>query len=202
MRARGGGPVTEPELMAAACSRCLQQECSRSLYGKSKFEHRISTWRGRLFETVPRMDEADPRFVVLSSKKFLEIDRGRVPEITSGSGSWIDPRDLDVPEESPQASPPVEPVVVAAPALPEPPPVVVPTPEPAPAVVESAPSPALVANHPLQPRLLNTPRPKPQMIGNRPEPGPKRDAWDVAPQETKGLPVVRPGARIKMGSGV
>lgn len=187
--------------MMGACSRCLQKECSRSLFGKSRFEQRIGSWRERLFEHVPRMAESDPRLVTLSSKRFIEIDAGRIPEINSASGSWIDPRDLDVQEESSQASPPVEPDVVAEPPAP---PVVEEAPAPpapAPAPV-STPSPALVSGHPLQPRLLNTPRPQPQMIGNRPEPKPKRDAWEVVPQETKGLPVVRPGARIKMGSGV
>jgi hypothetical protein len=176
--------------MAGACSRCFQKECSRSLFGKSRFEQRTLAWKERLFEQVPRMPESDPRLVTLSSKRFIEIDTSRIPEINSASGSWIDPRDLDAQEESSQASPPVEPVVVAPP----------PTP-PAPAPV-STPSPALVSGHPLQPRLLNTPRPQAQMIGNRPEPPPKRDAWEVVPQETKGLPVMRPGTRIKMGSGV
>lgn len=194
-RASGGPPVTEQDLMMGSCSRCFQRECSRSLFGRSRFEQRTSAWRERLFEHVPRMDDSDPRLITLTSKRFIEIDNSRIPEIGSGS-TWIDPRELDVPEESSQASGPVEPA-------PEPtlePSVVEETPAATP--VAPALSPTLVSNHPLQPRLLNTPRQQPQMIGNRPAPPPKRDAWEVAPQETKGLPVVRPGARIKMGSGV
>ncbi len=189
-----GPPVTEQDLAMGACSRCFQKECSRSLFGKSRFEQRTLAWRERLFEHVPRMDDSDPRLITLSSKRFIEIDKGRIPEIQSASGStWIDPRDLDVLEESPQASVLVEPVAVPEPTVVEETPVVVPSPPH---------SPALVSNHPLQPRLLNTPRQQPQMIGSRPTPQPKRDAWEAAPQETKGLPVVRSGARIKMGSGV
>lgn len=190
--------MTEQDLTMGSCSRCFQKECARSLFGKSRFEQRTSAWRERLFEHVPRMDDSDPRLITLSSKRFIEIDKSRIPEIQSASGStWIDPRDLDVPEESSQASAPVEPVPEP---LPEP--TVVEETPPATPVAAPAPSPTLVSNHPLQPRLLNTPRQQPQMIGNRPAPQPKRDAWEVVPQETKGLPVVRPGARIKMGSGV
>lgn len=182
--AGGGTPLPVQVLQEAHCSRCFQSECARSLHGRSRFEQRITDWQSRLFTDVPRMDERDPRIVTLRAKKFLDIDAGPIPEIRASQGAWRDPRDLDVPAPDPQstatASEPTS--VPAAPA-----PVEAPVPSPAPPVV---------------PRLLNTPTQQGRMIGGF-QPGPARDPWEVRPQETKGLPVVKPGARVKIGgSGV
>jgi hypothetical protein len=76
------------------CARCLQPECTRSLHGKSQFEARVTEWEDRLFKHVPRMDEGDPRYAMISAQKFLDIDTSRPPEV---GGSWVDPRDLEQP---------------------------------------------------------------------------------------------------------
>lgn len=55
------------------CNRCLQPECTRSLYGKTKFEQRVTTWLDRLFLNVPRMDTGDPRFSDISRKEFHPV---------------------------------------------------------------------------------------------------------------------------------
>lgn len=81
------------------CSRCVQPECTRSQYGKSRFDQRVTTWESRLFLDVPRMDSSDPRLQVIQAKNFHEINMGRVPEVQG----WVDPRDLD--KDGPAASP-------------------------------------------------------------------------------------------------
>ena len=183
---------SETSFMADNCSRCFQAECSRSLSGKSRFENRISDWEERLFSNVPRMMVGDPRFPTLSGKRFVEVPTGRIPEIGQASMSrWMDPRELDVQTPSIQVETPA-PSLVPAPE----PVLVVPAPE-----VEAPAIP--VPTQVLQPRPLNPPRQRGQMLGGPPPPAATaQDSWAVRPQETKGLPVVRPGARIKLGSGV
>lgn len=173
------------------CARCLQSECVRSQHGKSRFEQRVVSWKGRLFDEVPRMNASDPRLLSIRAKKFVEIDTGRVPEIGGKSDAWVDPRDLDEPRESPQATA-SEPEPVAQ-VTPPPEPVTVPPVEPKvsePKISERA-----------VPQLMNTQVQQGRMIGGR-KPEPPRDPWEVKTQETQGLQVVKPGARIKLGSGV
>lgn len=55
------------------CNRCLQPGCTRSLYGTTKFEQRVTTWLDRLFLKVPRMETGDPRFSDISSKEFRPV---------------------------------------------------------------------------------------------------------------------------------
>ena len=55
------------------CNRCLQPDCTRSLYGTTKFEQRVTTWLDRLFLKVPRMETGDPRFRDISSKEFRPV---------------------------------------------------------------------------------------------------------------------------------
>jgi len=55
------------------CNRCLQPDCTRSLYGTTKFERRVTTWLDRLFLKVPKMETGDPRFRDISSKEFHPV---------------------------------------------------------------------------------------------------------------------------------
>lgn len=181
-----GVPVED--FTAAHCSRCLQKECHRSQHGRSRFEARVGSWQERLFTNVPRMAASDSRLVTLQAKRFVEVP-GRIPEV----GSWLDPRDLDQPAVSPQAMP-IQPVAEAPPP-PAPPPPAPPPPAP---LVEAPQDPARTRT---APRLMNTPVSNGRMIGGRVPPAPS-DPWAAKPQETAGLKVVKPGARIKLGSGV
>lgn len=192
------------EFEAQFCFRCLQKECARSQHGKSRFEARVSTWETRLFDEVPRMNEQDPRFVVLRSKKFVDINTGAIPEIGQRRASaWVDPRDLDVAPESPHPTGQEVPVLKEPSDAPKnqnhltgaaPPP-------PPPKLTEK-----VLAEPPrtLQPpQFLNTPVQQGRMLGGMSKPEPQaapRDPWEVKPaKDTKGLPVVQPGARIKIG---
>lgn len=183
--------VSAQDFEAQFCFRCLQPECSRSQHGKSRFEARIGNWEQRLFTSIPRMPESDPRYITLHTKKFVDIDPGRIPEIGRAPAAWIDPRDLDVAPESPQSSgqpknrePEPEAPAPLASVAPE-------------AQEEPRPAPTAV------PKLMNTPVQQGRMIGGS-KPAPPRDPWEVkAPTETTGIKVVKPGARIKIGgSGV
>ncbi len=72
------------------CARCLQPECTRSQHGTSAFEKRVTTWKDRLFDNIPRMPQEDPRYDRIHSKKFLVVDTSATPELQG----WVDPRDL------------------------------------------------------------------------------------------------------------
>lgn len=201
--------LSEKDLKEQHCSRCFQPECHRSLTANDKFTQRTRTWYERLFAEVPRMSEQDPRFVQIRSKKFLDFDGARIPEVgrAQPQSSWVDPRDLDESPPSPQVQ-----------SLEEPPPKILePPPEPQP--VEKAPEPPIQQKPPETPPQpepppsvvpvqvpANTPFKQGQMLGQQQHVKQKspRDSWDVpkAP-ETDGLKVVKPGAKIKLGgSGV
>lgn len=174
------------EFQQGFCSRCVNPECGRSLYGQSRFDLRVNTWQDRLFDNVPRMDSTDPRYAEFAGKKFLTVDTGRTPEIRS---SWVDPRDLSA-----------ESTVPAGVSLPHPEPVISEVPEPATvaAPVQPPRNPARVPTHLL---LSNTPAPQGVMIGRPTPAAPARDPW-AAPEPPKD-PVVAVGSRVKMGgSGV
>jgi len=179
-----GVPVRDFE--AQFCFRCLQPECTRSLSGKSRFERRVDTWEDQFFNHVPRMSEADPRFVQLRAKKFIEIERGPVPEIGRAVRAWIDPRDLDAAPESPHStedSPPVPPAEVAE--------------EESSTLTETP-----LSQSPPPPVLMNTPFRQGQMLRGSKPAAPPRDPWAAKPKEPE-IPKVRPGAKIKLGgSGV
>lgn len=104
------------------CRRCINPECTRSLFGQSRFDVRVNTWEDRLFKNPPRMDSADPLFKIISGKKFLSIDTSQPPEIRS----WVDPDQTSnvVPRQELKATKVVEtppPPPVPAPSIPEPP---------------------------------------------------------------------------------
>lgn len=172
------------DFLTQFCARCLQPECTRSQHGTSKFDHRVTTWESRLFQEIPRMAETDPRFKLISSQKFIQIDTGRVPEVRS----WVDPRDLAGPKESPIESQGnlVEPQEVTAPS-PEPSPV----PEPRPQQIKTA---GLVQN---------TPNRRGQMVGSKKVDGgeakPVLDPWGTQEKKAPEGKVVQPGAKIRLG---
>lgn len=176
-----GVPIRDFEMQF--CARCLQVECTRSQHGKSRFEQRIGTWRERLFEEVPRMNDADPRMKDIRAKRFIDIDTGPIPEIGERH-EWRDPRDLDAATESAQTVVEVPPTTSVVSTTPEP-----------------SPSPSVV---PVATQLMNTSTQPGRMLGGRKlKPKDDADPWAVKPQETQGLQVVKPGARIKIGgSGV
>jgi hypothetical protein len=183
------------------CARCFQSsECTRSQHGKGKFDERVANWEQRLFTEVPRMDESDPRFRVITAQKFVEIDPGPTPEV--GRSAWVDPRDLQdtIPEYEVPETKQIEAATVAD--LEEQGPTKTPKldePEPEPQVPQRA---APVVASP-----MNTPNQPGQMVGNREKPSaktPPADPWEskeTAPESKD--PVVKPGARIRFdGSGV
>ena len=188
---------------AACCSRCLNPECTRSLAGASKFDQRVSTWYERLYGNVPRMSTEDPRYAKISGQKFLMIDGGRVPSISTSSSAWLDPRDLERPPEAPKLALPVIP-----PKRPDPPPTASAPPEAAQALPtpethqKYSPRNLMLANAPVQPGQMiqsatGTPAPPAQA---------PKDPWAAPPSTTTaspGVKVVKPGATVKLGgSGV
>jgi hypothetical protein len=194
----------------AFCARCFQQDCTRSQFGTSKFEARVTTWEERLFK-APQLQKTDPRFPLISAKRFLSLNSGPAPSIRE----WIDPQTLDVSPPAVQVPPapvgisvPVAPVVIKEEPLPEPekaPQVV--TKEPVKEPPLEPPKPNLLVETPLvsaeKPRL-NTPYAGPRTLAKdgsagRDENQPAKDAW-AAPSPVKpGERVVKPGAKVKIG---
>jgi hypothetical protein len=190
------------DFQRAFCDRCLQVECARSQHGKSQFEARVATWEERLFNEVPRMDPSDPRYQVLSAKRFITIDTGPVPEVRG----WVDPLNLKEPPEVPPTTP--EPRTYEVPET---------TRIRAQAIVdldEAGPVRAPVEEGPVpeSPRVvpqaseLNTPAVRGQMVGKKvggPAVAPVSDPWEPRKSTTDGLKVVPKGAKIRLGgSGV
>lgn len=175
---KAGSPLTPQELKASFCDFCTQPECTRSLYGTSRFERRVSTWQERLFTQVPKMDARDPRFSDIASKGFVLI----APEtLVKSSGDWVDPRDIkntttvSVPESVVVSESDKEPLVAAQ--------------------VEST-----TRTVPREVILMNTPAQRGIMLpGGSQQVKPTRDAWD-APQPVKeGEKVIQSGATVRFG---
>ena len=70
-----------PDFTASFCQRCWQGECSRSQFGKSAFDQRVSTWIERLV-TPPKMDPNDPRYLPIVNQGFRPIQT-TVPSVWS-----------------------------------------------------------------------------------------------------------------------
>jgi hypothetical protein len=66
-----GSPLEDFKLFF--CDRCFQPECTRSNYGKSRFDQRVTTWKERLFTKVPRMEPGDPRFLDITHQQFRPV---------------------------------------------------------------------------------------------------------------------------------
>lgn len=188
------------DFTAQCCMHCINPECSRSSFGQSKFDLRVSTWEERLFSQVPRMDPADPRYSSISAQKFLAIN----PPLGAVRSNWVDPRDLDSssgatdqPAPTPSPTPPTSTPEVKEEAIEKPaePPVELkdePTPPPPPSSPPKAP-PGLA--------YTNTQTQHGQMIPQKnPPPTPKSD-WSapVPTTDTENVKVVKPGEKIKIG---
>jgi hypothetical protein len=170
------------------CAHCINPECSRSQFGKSKFDARVGSWHDRLFSKVPRMNPQDPRFLAISGQKFHLIDVGRPSEVRTAA--WMDPRDLSsessvAPVSGDQG---VSSEDVNLPAESKP------TPN-RPVSAQGVASRLLLANAPAQSGMISRPG---AVIPTKE--GPKKDPW-MSPEPAEN--VVKPGATIKLrGSGV
>jgi len=86
--------LTESDFVAVWCVRCLREDCSRAIKGKSRFEARTSTWEERLFTQVRALPETDPRYEGITAKHFQETP-GRTLEVKG----WDEP---PVPQPMPE----------------------------------------------------------------------------------------------------
>jgi hypothetical protein len=169
------------EFQEGWCRRCINPECSRSLFGQSRFDLRVNSWEDRLFKAPSRMDPADPRYKGIASKRFLSLDTGPTPEIRS----WVDPHDppkvVALPAPLPVATPAVEPPAPAA----------------APAA-EPVTAPAVAAMPPAPLPVMNAPSQGGKMLGQPSAAPPTSDPW-AAPVPAKNIVPV--GGRVKLGGG-
>jgi hypothetical protein len=186
------GQAPEELFRSECCSRCVNPDCTRSMYGKTHFEDRVQNWHERLFTKVPRMLPDDERFGKIAGQRFLLID----PVSPGTASAWVDPRDLEAKPmiQVPRSLP-------AAVSTPVPPPVAV-APEP---VAQPEPPQPPAPQEPLAPRTqlatTNTPVKKGQMLGGKSAPA--KD-WDTPPpalsHPVPDAQVVKTGAKIKIGS--
>jgi len=195
------------EILQGWCPRCVNPGCTRSQWGKSKFEDRVIHWEERLFLNPAKLDPSDPRFSLISAKNFLTIAPGTPGAPTS---EWVDPRHtrteplmVQVPAiVQPVPAPYTPPVVVEAPkAAPE---VVVVTPTEVPAIVAPV-TPAVVQKAPIASPVLQNTTVKPQQMidgGPRSSQTSVLDPWAPKPSlSNSGERIVEPGAKIKLGGG-
>jgi len=156
------------------CNHCINPECSRSLFGQSKFDRRVNTWYDRMFANVPRMDEGDPRFNSIAGQRFILINpdgplevHSQWDEVPTEGSQPVRPVTLPEPEPEPESvvkgllehttvlDDPIE--------FPEEPPPVVFAPEPEPAPPAPEPEPAPPAPEPVKPvPEIQTVKPEPQ----------------------------------------
>lgn len=181
--------VSVQDFQAAFCTRCSQPECTRSQYGKSKFDQRTMTWEDRLFLSVPQMSKDDPRYLPIVGQDFRTIDTGRTTvAFPNAPPQWNDPRDLP-------KNPPPPPVTEASP---EP---IMPETSGGAKAPGAPPHPVGVRNLPRHLLLMNTPS-QPAMLPGAPELQAPADSWaGPVPKEEPPppAPVVKKGARIKFG---
>lgn len=183
---QGGVKLSVQGLHDYACHKCLNPDCTRSISGTSKFEQRVANWEESIFLNPSRLDPSDPRYLDISSKRFLSI----VPSEPGRKSGWDDPRELasvavSVPETL--AATPTVPLIDLPPSEP-------PMPTPAVVVPETPPA-QLVAQR------GNTPNRSRQMIGGdeqKPE-SPVLDPWQPKQAIKPGETIVKPGAKIKLG---
>ena len=177
-----------PIFQEAWCRRCINPECTRSMFGASKFDIRVRTWEDRLFRNPPKMAPTDPRFQGIAGKKFLTLNQGSVPDI------WTDPHHPPVPPPTTAAprppEPPRPPPTTAAPRQPVPP-------RPTPPVPQSSPS----ATRP-ETFQINPPNQSGKVLqGGRPNQTPTKphaDAWDAPKPAENVIPV---GGKVRFRKG-
>ncbi len=185
--------IPEEDFLGTFCLRCFQAECTRSLSG-SKFDQRTATWEDRLFTNIPRLDPSDPRYVPISSQKFLTLDTSRTPEIR---GAWFDPLAVTEPAapETPRIPAPaaIEPATESSTPAPE-----NPSPETPPKTTPSGRLPSRMI-------LANAQDQSGKMLEASTEAAPQtasRDPW-ATPERGPAENVIRPGGVVKLGgSGV
>lgn len=172
------------DFQATFCVRCVQPQCSRSRAG-GLFETRVATWEERLFRAPPRMPKDDPLYGRIAAQRFIEIERGTVPEV-KGPSEWLDPRAVaeePVPAVGPRPVKGPPPAVASVPSEP------------------AAPRPVMTAP-------LNTPFAQGAMLEGAPPEAPRPvDAWAPAVDtiettpDLPAAPIVKAGAKIKFRSG-
>lgn len=178
------GQAPEEIFREACCVRCVNPECSRSMYGKTRFEDRVQNWHERLFANVPRMDQGDDRFGKIAGQRFILID----PSSPGTPGDWVDPRDLETKTtiQVPRS------FAVKPPA----------SPEPAPTPVADVPQPTV--NVPVELATVNTPVKSGQMLPQKSPEKPAAGEWVTpaapTPHQVPDAQVIKSGARIKIGS--
>jgi hypothetical protein len=174
---------------AECCALCVNPGCTRSTYGNTKFESRVSNWHERLFVNVPRMRPDDERFGKISGQKFLLIDPAG--SVSAPSQGWVDPRDLKPARVQVPAR--IEPAPPSKQA--EPMPEAVPPSRAPEAPVETTRGPARPET-----AFVNTPVTQGQMIGGKPAPAAPEWKSPVPIVTTKEDRVVKTGAKIRIGS--
>lgn len=70
---------------AECCLHCINPECSRSSFGKSKFDIRVNTWYDRFFSNPPKMKPDDSRYKDFAAQKFQQVN----PELHLTT-SWVE----------------------------------------------------------------------------------------------------------------
>lgn len=200
-----GAPVDT--FTTECCAFCVNPECTRSSFGKSKFDNRVATWYERLFLNPPSMDPSDPRFKTIASQKFLVLNPALMVN------DWIDPRE-DPPSSLIETN-----LVSKADVFPESIPSIRKLNiEPKAAIVPTEPKAATVPKDAIEPIISlpdPTPQPKekPKVLDNLPlntsvqkeqmlPQGKKdrKDSWDapIPTNDTSNIKVVKPGAKIKI----
>jgi hypothetical protein len=181
------------------CDSCLTQDCTRSQYGKSKFEARVHTWEQRLFLETPTMEPTDPRYEKIHAQKFINIEPGGPLEI--GQSAWIDPLDPLDPLDKTIQSPQIEPILQSN--IPEPEPLSEPEiKEPTIEKSELKNTPEQVTR-PVMFTATNTPNKPGQMVGEPPKvpEKQKQDPWEPPKPVADDEEIVKPGAKIRFGGG-
>ena len=179
---------------AQCCDHCIQPECTRSLFGQSKFDLRVNTWKERLFTDVPHMDPSDPRYEQITGQNFMLLDASG-PLTVGGKSDWAEP-----PTPESQKTHAVSLPVVREPA-PEP---VPPAPEPEVLTPDEAAPPVQQPSRqiPSHLALSNTPAQTGKVLRSpSAESLPPPDPWAAPiPSPSKGEEkVVKPGEKIKIG---
>ncbi len=174
--------VPERDFTLTFCNRCLQQECTRSLVGKSRLEQRVQDWEEKLFVNPSRLEPSDLRFAGICAKRFLHVQ----PSIEL-RGSWIDPKDLGENQSS----------TMKAAVIPSPSPV--PLPPDADRPASEPPGPPDTDPDPAPPvhEMGNTAFRHGQMLATAPKAPTAFPVYN--PPQQHAAKVVKPGARIRMG---
>lgn len=67
-------PMPIDHFAQAFCIVCSQKECTRSRSNTMLFTERVSTWKSRLFDNVPRADDNDTNYGRIRAKNFQSVE--------------------------------------------------------------------------------------------------------------------------------